>query len=141
MGVQMPFKTVIAVRYVETDQSGIVHHSHYLPYFEVARIDAILQIGLDHIAFERNGLFMAVVDAGQKYHSPARYGDQLTVNTWLREVSRVRIRFSYEVTRQSERIASGFTLLACLSKNDNRPMRLPDAILNILKQKVEPEST
>ena len=36
----MKYKTdLIKVRYCETDQMGIVHHSNYLKFFELARIE------------------------------------------------------------------------------------------------------
>lgn len=34
-------ETHLTVRYAETDMMGIVHHSRYYPWFEVARTDFI----------------------------------------------------------------------------------------------------
>ena len=34
------------VRYYETDQMGIVHHSNYIRYFECGRTDMLKKLGL-----------------------------------------------------------------------------------------------
>ena len=39
------FKTTFPVRYYETDQMAVVHHSNYIRYFELARDEMLVQLG------------------------------------------------------------------------------------------------
>ena len=43
----------ILIRYYETDQMGFVHHSNYLRYFELARIEWISSLGLSYQEMEQ----------------------------------------------------------------------------------------
>ena len=47
------FETKITVRYAETDQMGIVHHSVYAVWYEVARIDFCKAAGLPYKEMEK----------------------------------------------------------------------------------------
>ena len=41
------------VRYYETDQMGFVHHSNYLKYFEMARIEWFDSLGIRYDELEK----------------------------------------------------------------------------------------
>ena len=43
----------ITVRYAETDQMGIAHHSNYPIWYEVARTDLIKKMGLTYTQMEQ----------------------------------------------------------------------------------------
>ena len=60
-------KTNIMVRYVETDQMGIVHHSNYYVYFEVARDDLIKHIDMSYKDMEELGIMMPIVEIGRAH--------------------------------------------------------------------------
>lgn len=49
-------ETHLTVRYAETDMMGIVHHSRYYPWFEVARTDFIKKIGMSYTEMEKMGI-------------------------------------------------------------------------------------
>ena len=42
----------ITVRYAETDKMGIVHHSNYPVWFEIARTDFIKALGVPYSVLE-----------------------------------------------------------------------------------------
>ena len=45
----MNYTTVeVRVRYVETDQMSFVHHSNYLKYFELARLEWLNFLGISY---------------------------------------------------------------------------------------------
>ena len=85
------------VRYAETDQMGIAHHSHYLVWCEQARTDHMRQLGVSYRALEEGGLRLPVVDARVRYRQPARYDDLLRVSCWVREAASRRVTFGYAV--------------------------------------------
>lgn len=120
----------LRVRYPETDRMGIVHHSHYLVWFELGRTELMRERGVPYGELEdREGLFFPVVQAGARYHAPARYDDVLTVHTRVTAVRGATVRFDYEITRAGEsgRLTSGFTEHATVGR-DGRPLRIPAAL-------------
>ncbi|MDA9596159.1 thioesterase family protein, partial [Flavobacteriaceae bacterium] len=48
----------IKVRYNETDQMGIVHHSNYLKFFELARIEWLEKLNMPYEEIERNKIIL-----------------------------------------------------------------------------------
>ena len=47
-------ETQIVVRYAETDQMGIAHHSNYAVWFEQARTEFIRSLGITYGEMEKN---------------------------------------------------------------------------------------
>ena len=68
------------VRYAETDQMGYVHHSNYLKYFEIARIEWFASIGFSYKKLEDRGTLMPVVTVDLNFKSPCYFDDLITVH-------------------------------------------------------------
>ena len=79
--------TELRVRYAETDQMGIVYHTHYLVWCEIARTDLIRTFGASYRELEERGVRLAVAEASVRYIAPARYDDRIRVETRLRTVT------------------------------------------------------
>ncbi len=60
----------ITVRYGETDQMRFVHHSNYLRYFELARLEWLSSMGVSYAEMEREGILMPVAHASLNFKSP-----------------------------------------------------------------------
>ena len=117
----------ILVRYGETDQMGIVHHSNYLRYFEVARLEWLTALGVSYTSMEKEGLIMPVIDVKVTYKTPALFDDSLTIYIFLSELPRVKIIFSYEIKNQKDEIVcTGETTLAFLNAKTRKPVRCPE---------------
>jgi acyl-CoA thioester hydrolase len=96
-------KAGVRVRYAETDQMGVVYHSNYLIWFEVGRVELIRSMGLDYKRMEaEEGCGIAVVDVHVRYRAPARYDDELVVETRLLAARGAVIRFGYKVLRVAD---------------------------------------
>jgi acyl-CoA thioester hydrolase len=90
----------VRVRYAETDQMGVVYHSNYLIWFEVGRVELIRSMGLNYKRMEvEEGCGIAVVDVHVRYRAPARYDDELVVETRLLAARGAVIKFGYKVLR------------------------------------------
>lgn len=124
----------IQVRYGETDQMGIVYHGNYPAYFEVARIQFFNHIGISYKSLEENGIILPVTDLNIKFLKPALFDDILSVNVSLREIPKsARIIFDYEIYNESGNLlTTGSTNLAFVSKENKRPFRCPDFIIERL---------
>lgn len=112
-------ETEIKVRYVETDQMGIVHHSNYFAWFEVGRTEFIKQLGMTYSEMEANGVFLPLVGCGSTFKIPARYEDELIIRTSIERLNFVKIQFKYVIIRKidSKILAEGFTLHAFVDSN------------------------
>ncbi|MBI3300721.1 MAG: acyl-CoA thioesterase [Deltaproteobacteria bacterium] len=125
----------IRVRYAETDQAGMAHHSAFLPWFEEGRVELLRSLGKPYQEFEAEGLHFPVREAFCRYWAPARFDDVLTVSTVIKEVGGASVRFGYRITRRSDTtlIAEGYTLHACVD-DGGKIKRLPLDVRRILGQ-------
>jgi acyl-CoA thioester hydrolase len=89
------------VRYAETDQMGVVYHSHYLVWCEIGRTDFIRRRGLAYADMEAQGMKLAVSEVQMRYHAGARYDDLVRVETQLTDVRSRSVGFAY-VIRHAE---------------------------------------
>jgi acyl-CoA thioester hydrolase len=125
--------TSVRVRYPETDQMGVVHHSHFLVWFELGRTELLREAGCPYADLEREGVWMPVVEASCRYLSPARYDEVLEVSTSLAQMGRATARFEYAIRRTSDgrTLATGATRHAATDAR-GVPCRMPDRLLALL---------
>ena len=120
----------IIVRYHETDQMHFVHHSNYLKYFELARLEWLSDLQISYAEMENRGILMPVVYASLKYIKPLVFGDNFSVTVILKKEPKATLEFDYKILNQNkELISTGNTLLAFLSSDTKLPMRCPKFLL------------
>ena len=95
----------IDVRYYETDQMGIVHHSNYIRYFECGRIAMLKELGLPMEKIEEAGIMMPVVGVECRYKVPAKFGDVLKIVTTVDELPRAKMTIRSDIY-ESDRYSS-----------------------------------
>jgi len=106
----MTTETEIVVRYAETDQMGIVHHSNYAVWYEQARTEFIRHFGLSYGEMEKRGIWLPLLSLHCDYKGPAFYEDRLVIKTSIGLLTPSRIQFNYEVWREgTKRINTGCT--------------------------------
>lgn len=129
-------ETQIRVRYAETDQMGVVYHSNFFPYFEVARAESIRQLGFTYADMEKMGVIMPVIDVHCRYIRPARYDDLLTIKTTLKELPlHHKIEFHHEVfNEKDELLATGKIVLYFMEANGMKRTTMPAPLL----EKIQP---
>jgi acyl-CoA thioester hydrolase len=97
------FETTVRVRYAETDQMSVAHHSNHIVWFEVGRIEMLRELGFSYVEMEEDGMNLPVVEVKCRYKHPARYDDEITIRTWLAQLRTSVLRFQYELVRKSDR--------------------------------------
>jgi len=127
------FQARARVIYGDTDQMGVVYYANYLRFFELARSEFLIAHGRSYRDVEAEGFSLPVVEATCRYLLPARYENVLLIGVEVPEVSRVRLTFRYEVTREGDPrvLCTGTTIHACLGKT-GRPARLPDWVVALV---------
>lgn len=117
----------LVVRYYETDGQGVVHHSNYLRYFEIARIELLERVGFDYAKIEEAGVLLVVAKAVCRYKSPARYGDTLRVWVRTKRARGARIDHEYRVMVGTRLVAEGETTIACIDR-EGEVRRIPEEL-------------
>lgn len=105
MTAERYFSTTVRVRYIETDQMGIAHHSSVLTWMEAARIELCDAVGLPYKALEASGYRLPVLGVGVHYYKPAYFDDRLTLTVSIKPIASVKFTLSYRVSRGVDVIA------------------------------------
>ncbi len=125
----------LRVRYSETDQMRVVYHGSYIPYFEISRVEWLRSKGISYKSLEDNGIALPIVNMNINYKKPARYDDELIVNTKLKSHSGVKIEFECEIRNQNEELLTNASfILVFVDANTGKPISPPDYILKIMEQ-------
>jgi acyl-CoA thioester hydrolase len=122
------FSTEVTVRFAETDAQGVAHNSNYLVWFEVARIAYLAEYAGGYPALRAQGLESFVLESHVRYTLPAHFDDRLHIHARIGELRGARFRFDYEVRRNDEPIADGWTSHACVDAKTLRPVRIPEGL-------------
>ncbi|EJE7234460.1 thioesterase family protein [Clostridium sporogenes] len=119
-------RTETTVRYVETDQMGVVHHSNYYPWFEIGRTEFTKATGMKYTDIENIGVMMPLTESYCKYMKPAKYEDEIIIETSIEKLTPVKIIFSYKIIKKenNELLAKGNTTQAFVDKNNFRVINL-----------------
>jgi acyl-CoA thioester hydrolase len=125
----------IRVRYAETDQMGVVYHANYLIWFEVGRVELLRQLGFSYKEMEQqDNCFIAVVDAHCRYKAPARYDDEITVRTWLKNIRESVIHFGYELVRQDGTLLAEGETTHIVADAQMQKTSLPEKYMKVFQQ-------
>ncbi len=115
----------LRVRYPEVDAMGYLHHSRYLQYFEMGRVELLRAHGFSYADLERAGVFFVVTKAEVRYRAPARYDDELQLTTRIVKQTFVRYDHAYVLRRGTTMLAEGTTTIACVGR-DGRVVAIPE---------------
>ena len=125
------------VRYYETDQMGIVHHSNYIRYFECGRVAMLKELGFPVEKIEEAGVMLPVVSVDSRYKVPARLGDTLRVVSYIDEVPRARLVIRTEIFNPSgQLVCEGTVVLGFINSQTRRPVRCPDALVKVFEENI-----
>ena len=126
---------VLRVRYGDTDQMGFAYYANYLRWFEIGRAEMMRSLGTTYRSLEESGIQLPVLEARCRYLKPARYDDEVAIETGVRKVGRASIEFGYRVTRagDGELLAFGHTE-HCFLDREGRPSRPPQGFASFLER-------
>ncbi len=126
---------VVRVRYADTDQMGMAYHGNYARWFEVGRTEMLRAQGMSYREVEEAGFRMPVLELRCRYLEPARYDDELVIETGLAGRGRASLCFEYRVVRAGDGalLASGMTR-HCFLDAAGRPVRPPAFFAELLER-------
>ena len=130
------FPVRLRARYAETDQMGVVHHSVYPVWFEVARTALSHAVGIPYSEWESRGILLMVGELNCRYRRPARYDDEITVWVRVGEMATRRVVFEYRVEGPSGSVlAEGETRHLVVQKASGRPTVIPAELRDSLRRR------
>jgi acyl-CoA thioester hydrolase len=98
----MPVTTEVRVRYAETDQMGVVYYANYLVWFEIGRVELLRALGFSYSLLEReHQCILPVIESRCRYRSPARYDDQILIETSPAMLRGSVLKFAYRILRKA----------------------------------------
>ena len=131
----MQSELIIDVRYYETDQMGIVHHSNYIRYFECGRAALLEQMGLPLHEIEKSGIMLPVVSVDCHYKIPAKLGDRLRIVSVIDSVPMAKLHVRSEIYNQDDALlCEGAVTLGFIDAKTRRPVRCPKSLLSLIEQ-------
>ena len=121
-------ETRVRVRYAETDQMGVVYYANYLVWMEVARVEFCKALGFRYRDMElEDGVLLAVIEAHCRYLHPARFDEEVIIETRVAEANSRLVEFAYEMRLADggRKLASGSTRHIFCNREMKR-VRLPE---------------
>ena len=108
------------------------HHSNYLKYYEIGRLDWLKKIGFSYFKMEKNNVILPVVESKIIFRKPAYFEDKLKIKTTLLNPPSYSLEFQYEIFKGKILINEGYTKLIFLNKKNNKPIRCPKDIADTI---------
>ena len=132
------FTATFPVRYYETDQMAVVHHSNYIRYFEIARDEMMVQLGFPIERCEAElGVLVPIVSVECRFRHPARMGDVLTATAEVKRVPQAKMVIAQTVVNQDGVLcAEGTVTLGFLNKETFTPVRCPEELTELIEKHI-----
>ena len=128
----MPHLFALRVYYEDTDLAGIVYYANYLKFIERARTEWVRGLGVDQGRLRAGqGVVFAVRRIEADYLRPAKFDDELVIETRLVALTGARIVLEQVVARGPARLFVAVVTLVCLAQA-GAAVRLPDALRRAL---------
>lgn len=128
-------RTTYRVRYADTDQMGVVYYGNYPRFYEIGRSEMIREMGYSYRELEESGVFMPVASVNAKYRRPIYYDEEITIETALKKMPQARMVFYHTIyNEKNEVVHTAEVTLVFLSKETNRPVRVPEYMIRALEK-------
>ncbi|HTY85741.1 MAG TPA: thioesterase family protein [Silvibacterium sp.] len=136
-----PIRTTLRVRYAETDQMGVVYYANYFVWCEIGRVEFFRQLGYDYKQMEiDDDCHLPVVESHCRYRAPARYDDEVVIETRVTAARSSVIKFAYRILRldpdAEQLLAEAETVHVTVNKFMQK-RNLPDRYLRAIKATME----
>ena len=112
--------------YEDTDCGGVVYYANYLRYMERARTEYLASKGYAVKKLMDEGTIFMVLRVEVDYKSPARYGDTIEIETWVRDITRATMVFEHIMREKtSQRVFVECRAKVVYVDVNGKPKRLP----------------
>jgi acyl-CoA thioester hydrolase len=121
-----PFMFRTRIRFIDTDASGRIHYTAMFRYFESAEIEFMRTIGIHYdpkqkFAFPR-------VHAECDFRLALQHDDLIEIELRVANIGNSSIKFDFRTLKGGDLAAFGNVVVACMDRQTQRSIRLPDEI-------------
>ena len=120
----MTHRFALRVYYEDTDLAGVVYYANYLKFIERGRSEWVRDMGVDQVALKAHGTVFAVRRVMADYLAPAKYDDQLVVQTDVQKIGGASLSLVQTVWRADTLLFSAVVVIVAIGA-DGKPVRLP----------------
>ena len=113
----------LRVNYEDTDFSSFVYHANFLKFCERARSDYLRVKGVDQNAMFTNGEAFVVRRMDCNFLAPARFEDELVVETDFKEMAGARFEL-FQTIKRGETMLFTAAVRVALVDGNGRPKRI-----------------
>jgi acyl-CoA thioester hydrolase len=122
-------ETKIAVRFNEIDAYRVAWHGHYVAWMEIGRNALAGRFGLDAFQLVAAGYLGPVIGLELKFLRPARFNDELTIQTTLQRTETATLKFVTTIVGpEGNSLATGTTTHALTDMDGGLQFQLPAVI-------------
>lgn len=114
---------------------GVVYYANYFVWMEIGRVELVRSCGINYKELEQSeGLYLSVIDASCRYVHPARYDEEIVVQTEVAKCNFRVVEFTYQIRSigGDRLLADGSTRHMWLNR-EWRPSRLPERYQEMLR--------
>ncbi len=127
----------IRILYAHTDKMGVVYYGRYFEFYEAGRNEFLRKLGYPYSRIESQNIILPVIEANSRYLAPARYDEEISLFTILKDIPSVRIKLEYLIENsKKEKLAEGYTIHSFVNAKTMKPTRPPADFLEIVKSKL-----
>ena len=98
----MPVITEHHVNFYDTDAMAVVHHSNYIRWFEIGRVEYLRSIGITLGELMEDGFVFPITDVRAKYVSPGKFDDVVLIETTPTALTKAKMAFDYRIIRKAD---------------------------------------
>lgn len=131
----MTVKTKYQVHFYDTDTMGVTHHSNYIRWFEIGRVEYLRKIGIDLNAMMADGILFPITKIEAQFHSPSHFDDVLEIETTAKALTKAKMEFEYKIFREGEEkiLVTGYSQNVFTNAETGKITRLPDKYYELMK--------
>ena len=110
--------------FYETDAMGVVHHSNFVRYLELARVAWLAEHDQPYSAYVAQGMHFATTRVEVDYRQPVRFDEVVLIDSWADWARGASLRMLYTLRVGDTLVATAATEHASVDTN-GRVRRIP----------------
>lgn len=129
------------VNFYDTDAMAVVHHSNYIRWFEIGRVEFLREAGITLNEMMDDGYVFPITEVSAKYVNSARFDDVLIIETTPTALTKAKMAFDYRILRECDGtlLVTGHTQNVFTSRETGHITRLPEKYHTRLQAALEPK--
>lgn len=132
MDIETPHRFPVCVYYEDTDMGGIVYHANYLRFIERARSRFVRELGIDQNALRESGTVFVVARIEADFRAPAKFEDELLVETRIGILTPARLMMDQQVKRGDLMLFQAKVTAVCMEMATGKATRLPAELRQLM---------